>query len=134
MKSMVDNKLKLSTYQGILPPVQQSGLKVMTKLSSHWAPQWCGNDKEELFEVHGWPTNMVVDLEKHTCSWMPCMHAILAIQDKNSKRTEEYCHEWLTIEAYKRTYCFNAYQEGEKRQGRIVSWVKNQDKEEVQAN
>ncbi|XP_015960906.1 uncharacterized protein LOC107484874 [Arachis duranensis] len=68
MKSMVDNKLKLSTYQGILPPVQQSGLKVMTKLSSHWAPQWCGNDKEELFEVHGWPTNMVVDLEKHTCS------------------------------------------------------------------
>ncbi|RYR08300.1 hypothetical protein Ahy_B05g075909 [Arachis hypogaea] len=38
---------------------------------------------------------------------MPCMHAILAIQDKNGKRTEEYCHEWLTMEAYKRTYCFN---------------------------
>ncbi|XP_072052700.1 uncharacterized protein [Arachis hypogaea] len=114
MKSMVDNKLKLSTYQGILPPVQQSRLEAMTKLSSRWSPQWCGDDKEELFEVHGWPTNMVVDLGKHTCTcrfWqltgMACMHAISAIQDKNGKRTEEYCHELLTMEAYKRTYCFN---------------------------
>ncbi|XP_057761031.1 uncharacterized protein LOC130981452 [Arachis stenosperma] len=114
MKSMVDNKLKLSTYQGILPSVQQSRLEAMTKLSSHWAPQWCGDDKEELFEIHGWSTNMVVDMRKHTCTcrfWqltgMPCMHAISAIQDKNGKRTEEYCHELLTMEAYKRTYCFN---------------------------
>ncbi|RYQ90530.1 hypothetical protein Ahy_B09g096588 isoform A [Arachis hypogaea] len=38
---------------------------------------------------------------------MPCMHAISAIQDKNGKRTEEYCHEFLIMEAYKRTYCFN---------------------------
>ncbi|XP_025635555.1 uncharacterized protein [Arachis hypogaea] len=113
-KSMVDNKLKLSTYQEILSPVQQSKLEAMTKISSHWAPQWCRDDKKELFEVHGWPTNMMVDLEKHTCScrfWqltgMPCIHAISAIQDKNGKRTEEYCHEWLTMKAYKRKYCFN---------------------------
>ncbi|XP_057756399.1 uncharacterized protein LOC130975657 [Arachis stenosperma] len=85
---------------------EQSRLEAMTKLSSHWAPQWCGDEKEEFFEVHGWPTNMVVDLGKHTCTcrfWqltrMPCMHAISAIQDKNSKRTEEYCHELLTMEA-----------------------------------
>ncbi|XP_020975129.1 uncharacterized protein LOC110270346 isoform X2 [Arachis ipaensis] len=57
---------------------------------------------------------MVVDLGKHTCTYrfwqltgMPCMHAISAIQDKNGKRTEEYCHELLTMEAYKRTYYFN---------------------------
>ncbi|RYR07842.1 hypothetical protein Ahy_B05g075308 [Arachis hypogaea] len=26
---------------------------------------------------------------------------------KNDKRPEEYCHEWLTMEAYRRTYQFN---------------------------
>ncbi|RYR78130.1 hypothetical protein Ahy_A01g002866 [Arachis hypogaea] len=38
---------------------------------------------------------------------MPCMHAISAIQEKNDKRPEEYYHEWLTMEAYRRTYQFN---------------------------
>ncbi|XP_057760006.1 uncharacterized protein LOC130980331 [Arachis stenosperma] len=86
----------------------------MTTLSSHWAPQWSSDEKEELYEVHGWPTNMVVDLEKHTYScrfWqligMLCMHAISAIQDKNDKRAEDYCHDWLKMEAYRKTYCFN---------------------------
>ncbi|RYR27300.1 hypothetical protein Ahy_B01g051357 [Arachis hypogaea] len=41
------------------------------------------------------------------CKGMPCMHAIAAIQDKNDKRPEEYCHDWLTMDAYRRTYCFN---------------------------
>ncbi|RYR34177.1 hypothetical protein Ahy_A10g048916 [Arachis hypogaea] len=51
---------------------------------------------------------MVVDQGKNTCScrfWqltgMPCMHAILAIQDKNDKRVAEYCHDWLKMEAYR---------------------------------
>ncbi|RYR66422.1 hypothetical protein Ahy_A03g012397 isoform A [Arachis hypogaea] len=26
---------------------------------------------------------------------------------ENDNRPEEYCHEWLKMEAYKRTYCFN---------------------------
>ncbi|XP_052108715.1 uncharacterized protein LOC127741122 [Arachis duranensis] len=68
MKSMVDNRKKLQNYQGILPPVQQSRLEAMTVLSRHWAPQWSGDEKEELYEVHGWPTNIVVDLGKHTCT------------------------------------------------------------------
>ncbi|RYQ95880.1 hypothetical protein Ahy_B08g091256 [Arachis hypogaea] len=68
MKSMVDNRKKLQNYQEILPPVQQSRLEAMTVLSRHWAPQWSGDEKEELYEVHGWPTNMVVDLGKHTCT------------------------------------------------------------------
>ncbi|RYR13269.1 hypothetical protein Ahy_B04g070359 [Arachis hypogaea] len=38
---------------------------------------------------------------------MPCMHAISAIQDKNDKRAEDYCHDWLKMEAYRKTYCFN---------------------------
>ncbi|XP_072081108.1 uncharacterized protein [Arachis hypogaea] len=101
MKSMSDNRLKLLTYQGILTPVQQSRLESLIKLSRNWAPYWSGDAKEEVYEVQGWPTNMVVDLG------MPCMHAISAIQEKNDKRPEEYCHEWLTMEAYRRTYQFN---------------------------
>ncbi|RYQ94645.1 hypothetical protein Ahy_B08g089582 [Arachis hypogaea] len=38
---------------------------------------------------------------------MPCMHAISAIHDKNDKRAEDYCHDWLKMEAYRKTYCFN---------------------------
>ncbi|RYQ99267.1 hypothetical protein Ahy_B07g087172 [Arachis hypogaea] len=55
----------------------------------NWAPYWSGDAKEEVYKVQRWPTNMVVDLGKHTCScrfWqltgMPCMHAISAIQEK----------------------------------------------------
>ncbi|XP_029143589.1 uncharacterized protein [Arachis hypogaea] len=114
MKSMSDNRLKLLSYQGILTPVQQSRLESLIKLSRNWVPYWSGDAKEEVYEVQGWPTNMVVDLGNHTCScrfWqftgMPCMHAISAIQEKNDKRPEEYYHEWLTMEAYRRTYQFN---------------------------
>ncbi|RYQ92570.1 hypothetical protein Ahy_B09g098794 [Arachis hypogaea] len=75
---------------------------------------WSGDDKEILYEVQGWPTNMVVDLGNRTCScrfWqltgMPYMHAISAIQEKNDKRSEEYCHKWLTMDVYRRTYQYN---------------------------
>ncbi|RYR05215.1 hypothetical protein Ahy_B06g085098 [Arachis hypogaea] len=88
----------------------------MTKLSRNWFSQWSGDEKEVLYEVQGWPTNMVVDLESRTCTcrfWqltsMPCTHAIVAIQDKNDKGPEEYCHEWLTMDAYRRTYYFNIF-------------------------
>ncbi|RYQ97152.1 hypothetical protein Ahy_B08g093160 [Arachis hypogaea] len=27
--------------------------------------------------------------------------------DKNDKRAEDYCHDWLKMEAYRKTYCFN---------------------------
>ncbi|XP_016168737.2 uncharacterized protein LOC107611306 [Arachis ipaensis] len=68
MKSMIDNREKLANYQGLLPPVQQSRLEAMTKLSQHWSPQWSGDQNEELYEVHGWPTTMVVDLGNRTCT------------------------------------------------------------------
>ncbi|RYR78297.1 hypothetical protein Ahy_A01g003044 [Arachis hypogaea] len=38
------------------------------------------------------------------CIGMPCMHAIAAIQDKNDKRLKEYCHEWLRMDSYRKTY------------------------------
>ncbi|RYR06665.1 hypothetical protein Ahy_B05g073971 [Arachis hypogaea] len=44
----------------------------------------------------------------YTIQWgMPCMHAISCIQDKNDKRAEDYCHEWLTMESYRKTYAFH---------------------------
>ncbi|RYR56892.1 hypothetical protein Ahy_A05g022628 [Arachis hypogaea] len=115
MKSMIDNRQKLMVYQGILPPVQQSRLEGLIKLSRNWVPHWFGDEKECLYEIQGWPTNMVGDLRNHTCTcrfWlltggMPCMHAIVAIQDKHDKRPEEYCQEWLRMKSYKRTYAFN---------------------------
>ncbi|RYR75847.1 hypothetical protein Ahy_A01g000432 [Arachis hypogaea] len=47
------------------------------------------------------------DAEWRISGKIPCMHAISAIQYKNDKRVEEYCYEWLKIEVYRRTYCFN---------------------------
>ncbi|XP_072062327.1 uncharacterized protein [Arachis hypogaea] len=105
MNIIVDNRKKLQNYQGIIPPVQQSRLEAMTTLSIHWDPQWFRDEKEELYEVHGWPTDMVVDLGKHTCScrfWQ-----LTGNKDKNDNRAEEYCHDWLKMEAYRKTYCFN---------------------------
>ncbi|RYR62810.1 hypothetical protein Ahy_A04g020566 [Arachis hypogaea] len=40
----------------------------MTKLSQHWSPQWSGDQNEDLYEVHKWPSIMVVDLGKRTCT------------------------------------------------------------------
>ncbi|RYR51335.1 hypothetical protein Ahy_A06g026354 [Arachis hypogaea] len=64
----------------------------------------------EKFEVHGHPTNMVVDLGKRLCTcqfWMltgiPCVHACVALVRIN-KRSEDFCHQLCTMEAYNNTY------------------------------
>ncbi|RYR09083.1 hypothetical protein Ahy_B05g077151 [Arachis hypogaea] len=57
--------------------------------------------------IAGQPIWLLTWESAHALVGMPCMHAISAIQDKNDKRTEEYCHDWLKIEAYRRTYYFN---------------------------
>ncbi|RYR12861.1 hypothetical protein Ahy_B04g070169 [Arachis hypogaea] len=71
---------------------------------------WTRDDEYEKFEVHGHPTNMVVDLGKRLCTcqfWMltgmPCVHACVAIARVN-KRPEDFCHKWLTMDAYRDTY------------------------------
>ncbi|RYR36615.1 hypothetical protein Ahy_A09g041579 [Arachis hypogaea] len=58
---------------------------------------------EVMFEVHGEPHNVVVDLGNQTCSWLPCRHVIVAISMING-RPENYAHAWLTIESYNKIY------------------------------
>ncbi|RYR07375.1 hypothetical protein Ahy_B05g074719 [Arachis hypogaea] len=70
-------------------------------------PIWTRDDEYEKFEVHGHPTNMVVDLGKRLCTcqfWiMPCVHACAALTRVN-KKPEDFCHKWLTMDAYRDTY------------------------------
>ncbi|RYR07974.1 hypothetical protein Ahy_B05g075480 [Arachis hypogaea] len=100
----------LANHVGKLPPVVQSRLDKIRKESKSWMPIWTGNDEYEKFEVHGHPTNMVVDLGKRLCTcqfWMltgmPCVHACAALARVN-KRPEDFCHKWLTMDAYRDTY------------------------------
>ncbi|RYR64294.1 hypothetical protein Ahy_A03g010428 [Arachis hypogaea] len=127
MRSIARNKVKLNSNTGVLPPIQRSRLEKIRKESKNWVPMWSGDADYEKFEVHGWPTNMVVDLGKRLCTcgfWqlsgllllssllcecclgMPCVHACAALA-KAGKRPEDYCHQWLTMEAYNNTYAFH---------------------------
>ncbi|RYR54302.1 hypothetical protein Ahy_A06g029560 [Arachis hypogaea] len=110
MRSIAKNKVKLANYIGKLPPVQHSRLQKIRKESGKWLPIWSGDEHYERFEIHGWPTNMVVDLGKSICTcrfWqitsMPCVHACAALSRVN-KDPEDFCHKWLTMDSYKATY------------------------------
>ncbi|XP_057755628.1 uncharacterized protein LOC130974795 [Arachis stenosperma] len=107
MRSIARNKVKFSSNTGILPPIQRSRLKKIRKESKSWVPIWSGDSEYEKFEVHGWPTNMVVDLGKRLCTCgMPCVHACAALA-RVGRRLDEFCHQWLTMEAYNNTYAFH---------------------------
>ncbi|XP_025664641.1 uncharacterized protein [Arachis hypogaea] len=74
---------------------------------------WRRSGYYKIFEFHGWPTNMAVDLGKRSCtcdfwqlSGMPCVHACTALA-RAGRRPDEFCHNWLTIEAYNNTYAFH---------------------------
>ncbi|RYR38623.1 hypothetical protein Ahy_A09g043724 [Arachis hypogaea] len=74
---------------------------------------WSGDADYEQFEVHGWPTNMAVDLGKRICicefrqlSGMPCVHACVTMA-RAGKQPENFCHRWLTMDAYNHTYAFH---------------------------
>ncbi|RYR50269.1 hypothetical protein Ahy_A07g036879 [Arachis hypogaea] len=73
----------------------------------------CGDDDYQRFEIHGWPTNMAVDLNKSICTcrfWqiigMPCVHACATISRIN-KNPEDFCHHWLIMIAYRATYMYS---------------------------
>ncbi|RYR11250.1 hypothetical protein Ahy_B05g079716 [Arachis hypogaea] len=58
--------------------------------SKNWLSIWTGDDEYEKFKVHGYPTNMMVDLGKRLCTcqfWMltgmPCVHACAALARVN---------------------------------------------------
>ncbi|RYR33910.1 hypothetical protein Ahy_A10g048582 [Arachis hypogaea] len=110
MRTIAKNKVKLVNHVGILPLVIQSRVDKIRKESKNWMPIWTGDEDYEKFEVHGHPTNMVVDLGKRLCTcqfWMlagiPCVHACAALARIN-KRPEDFCHQLCTMEAYNKTY------------------------------
>ncbi|XP_057718638.1 uncharacterized protein LOC130933129 [Arachis stenosperma] len=110
MRNIAKNTVKLVNHVGILPPVIQSRLDKIRKESKNWMPIWTGDEDYEKFEVHGHPTNMVVDLGKRLCTcqfWMltgiPCVHTCAALARVN-KRPEDFCHQLCTMEAYNKTY------------------------------
>ncbi|RYR04146.1 hypothetical protein Ahy_B06g083731 [Arachis hypogaea] len=81
--------------------------------SRHWHAIWSGDTGYEKFEVHGRPTNHVVDLGKRLCTcqfWMltgiPCVHACAALARVN-KHPEDFCHKLITMESYKETYKYH---------------------------
>ncbi|RYR76046.1 hypothetical protein Ahy_A01g000638 [Arachis hypogaea] len=93
-----------------LDPVIQSRLEKVRKESKNWVPIWTGDEAYEKFEVHGQPTNMVVDLGKRLCTcqfWMligiPCVHAC-AVLARVNKRPEDFCHPLVTMDSYTKTY------------------------------
>ncbi|RYR69114.1 hypothetical protein Ahy_A03g015644 [Arachis hypogaea] len=78
---------------------------------------WPGDTNYEKFEVYSWPTNIVVDLKKkfYTRSFWQLsgnmllylyFYLIIVIHEAG-KRLDEFCHKWLTTEAYNDTYAFN---------------------------
>ncbi|RYR04139.1 hypothetical protein Ahy_B06g083723 [Arachis hypogaea] len=83
------------------------------KESRHWHAIWSGDTGYEKFEVHGRPTNHVVDLGKRLCTcqfWMltgiPCVHACAALARVN-KHPEDFYHKLITMESYKKTYKYH---------------------------
>ncbi|XP_016164956.1 uncharacterized protein LOC107607523 [Arachis ipaensis] len=101
MRTMAKNKVKLDNHLGLLPPVIKSRLEKVRKESRHWHAIWSGDTGYEKFEVHGRPTNHVVDLGK--ILWIPCVHACAALAIVN-KHPEDFCHKFITMESYKETY------------------------------
>ncbi|RYR60970.1 hypothetical protein Ahy_A04g018062 [Arachis hypogaea] len=88
----------LNNHVGKLPLVIQSRLEKVHKESKNWVLIWTGDEEYEKFEVHGHPTNMVVDLGKRLCTcqfWMltyiPCVY-VCAVLARVNKRSEDFCH------------------------------------------
>ncbi|RYR49837.1 hypothetical protein Ahy_A07g036349 [Arachis hypogaea] len=67
---------------------------------------WSSDADYEIFEVHGWPTNMTVDLGKRFCTYV-FLFLICAALVRVGKKPDEFCHYWLTMEAYNNIYAFH---------------------------
>ncbi|XP_028184833.1 uncharacterized protein LOC114371665 [Glycine soja] len=107
---MAARKIKLFGKPGPLCPVQYKRLEKEFHFANQWTPIWCGDNMGLRYEVHMWGNKVEVNLAEWTCTcgvWqltgMPCRHAIATITHKGGK-PEDMCHEWLSIEAYNKTY------------------------------
>ncbi|KAH1249653.1 hypothetical protein GmHk_05G012964 [Glycine max] len=110
MRTMAAHKVKLSGKPGPLCLVQYKRLEKEFHFANQWTPIWCGDNMGLRYEVHMWGNKVEVNLGEWTCTcgvWqltgMPCRHAIATITHKGGK-PEDMCHEWLSIEAYNKTY------------------------------
>ncbi|KAL5138232.1 hypothetical protein HKD37_10G028457 [Glycine soja] len=110
MRTMAARKIKLFGKPGPLCPVQYKRLEKEFHFANQWTPIWCGDNMGLRYEVHMWGNKVEVNLAEWTCTcgvWqltgMPCRHAIATITHKGGK-PEDMCHEWLSIEAYNKTY------------------------------
>ncbi|RYR18202.1 hypothetical protein Ahy_B03g062828 [Arachis hypogaea] len=110
MQTIAKNKVKLNNHIGMLTPVIKKRLEKFRKESKNWKPIWTGDNGYKKFEMHGHPTNHVVDLGKGLCTcqfWMlkgiPCVHACATLSRVN-KPPEDFCHCLLTMESYRETY------------------------------
>ncbi|XP_016186019.1 uncharacterized protein LOC107627713 [Arachis ipaensis] len=110
MRRMATHKKVLSTYTGVLAPVQQRKMEDIMKDTKFWTAQWTGDNDRNVFEVQRHLKKVGVHLGRHTCScnlWqltgIPCVHALTAIQ-KRCDRPEPYVHPWLKMDAFRATY------------------------------
>ncbi|KAL5142652.1 hypothetical protein HKD37_09G025794 [Glycine soja] len=110
MRTMAARKVKLSGKPGPLCPVQYKRLEKEIHFANQWTPIWCGDNMGLRYEVHMWGNKVEVNLAEWTCTcrvWqltgMLCRHAIATITHKGGK-PGDMCHEWLSIEAYNKTY------------------------------
>ncbi|XP_016191556.1 uncharacterized protein LOC107632386 [Arachis ipaensis] len=110
MRRMAQHKRVLSTYTGIVAPVQQKRIDDIMKECKYWTAQWTGDDARQIFEVQYHMKKVGVDLGNSTCScnmWqltgIPCVHAMAAI-GKRGDRPEGYVHQWLKMDAFRATY------------------------------
>ncbi|XP_072060522.1 uncharacterized protein [Arachis hypogaea] len=110
MRRMAQHKRVLSTYTGIVAPVQQKRIDDIMKECKYWTAQWTGDDAREIFEVQYHMKKVGVDIGNSTCScnmWqltgIPCVHAMAAI-GRRGDRPEGYVHQWLKMDAFRATY------------------------------
>ena len=93
-----------------MPPTVRKMLEVNKKESRKCELYVAGGP---LFEARDESRHYVVNLQDRTCNYrawaisgIPCMHAMAAISYERDD-PEKYCHQFLTKEAYLRTYSEN---------------------------
>ncbi|KAH1188459.1 hypothetical protein GmHk_U059501 [Glycine max] len=96
MRTMAARKIKLSGKPGPLCPVQYKRLEKEFHFANQWTPIWCGDNMGLRYEVHMWGNKVEVNLAEWTCT--------CGVWQLTGGKPEDMCHEWLSIEAYNKTY------------------------------
>jgi len=110
LRTMINNRKILTSYQGKVVPIQQKRLEKEKMAGSKWNLTWCGDGHGHRFEVSRWDVKVDVNITERTCTcrlWqltgLPCRHACAAMLYLNLK-PEDYVDELLTMDKYNATY------------------------------